>query len=439
MEENHSKESDFLKETIKQRPLNRKKLLRRTLLTAAMAVVFGMVACLTFLLLEPVISNKLYPEEEPNQVVFVEETEEDEILPEDMIVDDSQMQPEIMEPPALEDEQIAQVLSEMELGVTDYESLYRSLSNVAKEVQKSMVTVVGVTSDVDWFNNSYENESAISGIIVADNEKELLILANVNSIEDSDFMEIMFADNSEYDAALKQKDNNTGLAILSVPKASLQEGTLNAVQPAIMGTSASSNLSGSPVIAVGQPMGVANSLCYGFITSTSYSVHLPDSGYKWITTDIYGSTNASGVLVNLKGQIIGIIDTSNHNGDIRNLIGALGITELKRVIESLSNDREIPYLGIYGADVTEEVNTELGVPYGAYIMEIDMESPAMDAGLQSGDVIVRLDDAEINNRQTLIVNLLEKEPEQTVTVGLLRQGPEGYTEMELNVLLGRKE
>ena len=173
MEENHNQGTDFMKETIKQRPLNRKKLIRRTLITAAMAVIFGLVACLTFLLLEPVISNKLYPEEEPSQVVLVEETKEDEILPEDMIVDESQMYAEPTEAPALGDEQIAQVLSEMKLGVDDYSSLYNALSGVAREVKKSMVTVVGITSDVDWFNNVYESEGAISGVIVADNGREL--------------------------------------------------------------------------------------------------------------------------------------------------------------------------------------------------------------------------------------------------------------------------
>ena len=133
-----------MKETIKQRPLNRKKLIRRTLITVAMAVIFGMVACLTFLLLEPIISNKLYPEEKPSTVVFVEETEEEEILPEDMIADESQMNPEPTQAPALEDEQIEQVLSEMQLGVEDYSSIYQGLSMVARDVQKSMVTVVGV-------------------------------------------------------------------------------------------------------------------------------------------------------------------------------------------------------------------------------------------------------------------------------------------------------
>ena len=217
MEERKNQDhSDFMKETIKQRPLNRRKLVRRTLLTAAMAVIFGMVACFTFLLLEPVISNKLYPEEEPEIIEFVEESREDEILPEDMIVDDSQMQPEPTQPPALEDEQIAQVLSEMKLGVEDYLSLFAGIREVAREVRKSIVTVVGVTPDVGWLDNEYENEGAVSGIVVADNGIELLILADVSSIEDAQSLEVAFQDGEIYQATLMKKDNNTGLAVISI-------------------------------------------------------------------------------------------------------------------------------------------------------------------------------------------------------------------------------
>ncbi|MGN0377566.1 MAG: S1C family serine protease [Suilimivivens sp.] len=438
MEENHNQETDFMKETIKQRPLNRRKLIRRTLVTAAMAVIFGTVACLTFLLLEPVISNKLYPEEEPSTVVLVEETQEDEILPEDMIVDESQMNTEPAEPPALEDEQIAQVLSEMKLGVEDYNSLYNALAGVAKEVQKSMVTVVGITSDVDWFNNVYESEGAVSGVIIADNGKELLILTNYNAIKDAEILKIRFYGSKEYEAALKKRDLNTGLAILSVLKTDMEKTTLEAVKTANLGSSAGSNLAGNPVIAIGQPMGVTDSLCYGFITSAGSTIDLPDSKYKWITTDIYGSTNATGVLVNLKGQIIGIIDTVHNNSDTKNLIGALGITDLKKVIERMSNDKDIPYLGIHGADVLLEIHEELEVPYGAYIMEIDMDSPAMAAGIQSGDVITGMGEAKISTYQELISCIIESEPEQIIPVTLLRQGPDGYTEMELDVVLAMR-
>ena len=438
MEENRNQETDFMKETIKQRPLNRKKLIRRTLITVAMAVIFGMVACLTFLLLEPIISNKLYPEEKPSTVVFVEETEEEEILPEDMIADESQMNPEPTQAPALEDEQIEQVLSEMQLGVEDYSSIYQGLSMVARDVQKSMVTVVGVTSDMDWFNNAYENEGVISGVIVADNRIELLILANINAIENAESLKITFADNRQYDAKIKKKDNNTGLAILSVEKAALNPNTLSEVAIIEMGSSASSSLVGAPIIAIGQPVGMADSFCYGFITSTGTSLNLPDSAYKLITTDIYGSKSATGILVNLKGKLIGIIDTENHTNSMENMISAIGITELKKTVQNLSNNKDIPYLGIHGSDVTVEVNQTHGVPFGVYMMEIDMDSPAMEAGIQSGDVLIRLDGAAIGSYKEFAEYLVDKQPGDTVTIGLLRQDPEGYAGMQVEVVLGMK-
>lgn len=438
MEENRNQETDFMKETIKQRPLNRKKLIRRTLITVAMAVIFGMVACLTFLLLEPIISNKLYPEEEPSKVVFVEETEEEEILPEDMIADESQMNSEPTQAPALEDEQIEQVLSEMQLGVEDYSSIYQGLALVARDVQKSMVTVVGVTSDMDWFNNAYENEGVISGVIVADNRIELLILANINSIENAESLKITFADNRQYDAQIKKKDNNTGLAILSVEKTALNPNTLSEVAIIEMGSSASSSLVGAPIIAIGQPVGMVDSFCYGFITSAGSSLNLPDSAYKLITTDIYGSKNATGILVNMKGKLIGIIDTENHTNSMENMISAIGITELKKTVQNLSNNKDIPYLGVHGSDVTVEVNQTHGVPFGVYMMEIDMDSPAMEAGIQSGDVLIRLDGAAIGSYKEFAEYLVDKQPGDTVTIGLLRQDPEGYAGMQVEVVLGMK-
>lgn len=438
MEENRNQETDFMKETIKQRPLNRKKLIRRTLLTVSMAVIFGLVACVTFLLLEPVISNRLYPEEEPSTVVFEEEPMVEEILPEDMIADESEMNPEPTQAPALEEEQIEQVLSEMELGVEDYTSLYQGLSAIARDVQKSMVTVVGVTSDMDWFNNSYENEGVISGVIVADNRLEILILANISTIKDAEALRITFADSREYEAEIKKKDNNTGLAILSVDKSTMNPNTLEEISIIQMGSSAVSSLLGSPIIAVGQPVGTTDSFCYGFITSMGTDIHLPDASYKLLTTDIYGSTGATGILINLKGQMIGIIDIDNHNNNMKNMICAIGISELKKTIEKMSNNRDIAYLGIYGSDVTPEINREMGVPFGVYVTEMDIDSPAMEAGIQSGDVIIRIDDAPVENYKDFVGYLADKQPQQQISIGLLRQGPEGYSGMKLEVVLGMK-
>lgn len=436
MEDNKiEKPSDFMKETIKQRPLNRKKLVRRTIITASMAVIFGLVACLTFLLLEPVISNQLYPKEEPEPIVFVEE-EENEILPEDMLVDESQMQTEPTPVPALKDTQIEQVLSKMELGVEDYLSLSGAVTEVARSAQNSVVKVIGITSDRDWFDNEYENEDVISGVVIADNGKELLMLAGMNGISDPESLEIVFQNGDTCTASVKEEDHHTGLAVLSVLKTQIQEETLDLALPISLGTSSNVNLPGNPVIAIGSPMGVENSVSIGTVTSSSTLINLPDSAYKLIGTDIYGSSSASGILVNLRGQLIGIIDMSYNSSDMKNLISGIGISELKRLIEELSNDRGIAYLGVYGTDVTKEANEEMQVPFGAYIKETNMDSPAMNAGIQSGDVVIQVGETPITTYQELISGLLKHEPEEEIEMTVMRQGPDGYTPMQLTVKLG---
>ena len=115
-----NQDSDFMSERIKERPVNKKKLLRRTVITASMAVIFGLIACFTFLVLEPVFSNWLYPEEEPEIIVLPDAT--DEMLPEDMLTEDD-IQQETETEVKLEEEQIEQILSGVQLDLEDYERI----------------------------------------------------------------------------------------------------------------------------------------------------------------------------------------------------------------------------------------------------------------------------------------------------------------------------
>ena len=424
-------DSDFITETIRQRPINKKKLLRRTLITAAMAVVFSLVACLTFLLLEPVISNWLYPEEEPEPIEFPEETEE--ILPEDMIADDSEMEPE-PEPPAeivIQDEQIEKILNGIQLDMEDYAKMYGSLSGIAAEAGKAVVTVTGSVSNVDWFNNPYESKGQTSGVIVAKLPKEILILVNYEKVIDAESIVVTFCDGTQGKAQIQERDVNTKLAVISVQLEEVAKGTTELVKAAdLTASSSNSAIVGNPVIALGSPLGNGDSVCYGMVTSNNMSINMTDSYYKLITTDIYGSQKASGILINLKGQMLGIIDGSHNSDDMKNLVSAIGITELRRVIERMSNGRKQAYLGTHGIDVTPEANESLGVPYGAYITEIEMDSPAMEAGIQSGDVIVGIREKEIHTYGDLVNALTERQPNETAAIVLMRQGPEEYVRME---------
>lgn len=427
-----SVQPDFLREKIKQKPVNKKKLLRRTLITVAMAVVFGLVACFTFLILEPVISNRLYPEEEAQEVQFPEETVTEEMKPEDMLVQD-----EVEEEPVqaeLEDEQIEELLSQVQFSLEDYQAIYAELAQLATEAGRSVVTVTGVTSDVDWFNNTYENMASASGVIVANNGKSILVLVSAETLHSADSIIVTFCDQAQAEAEVVQRDQTTGLAILSVPLLSISEETMDVIDIATLGSSNNNNLLGTPVIAMGSPMGTSGSVCYGVVTSTGTTIDQPDAAYKMIMTDIYGSHNATGVFVNLKGMVIGIIDNANTSNDMGNLLTAYGISELKKTIEKMSNDQELAYIGVHGADVPQEAIEELDIPAGAYIKEIEMDSPAMAAGIQSGDVVTRVNEEPITTYGELLNMLNNAEPEQVMTITLMRQG----REMSVEVTLGTR-
>lgn len=422
-----SSDIEFIKEKVKERPINKKKLLKRTLLTAMMAVIFGLIACLTFLVLEPVFNNWLYPEEEPAKMQFQEEDINEEMLPEDMIVETESEEPA---PPT-------QLIQKKELEISDYQTLYKRLYELVQDVNKSIVTVTSVTSDVDWFDNTYENTGQTSGLIVFDNGKELLILTGAEAAAEADKMQVTFGDGVQLTAELKQADANTGLAVIAVPLDTIPAETAEKIEIAVFGSSNGTNLLATPVLAVGMPMGSPNSVAYGMVTSVDRVASLTDSNYKIISTDIYGSSKASGVLVGMNGKILGIISPDASSGDLKNLVCAYGITELKQIIGKLSNGQEIACLGINGTDVPSYANKNMGVPFGAYVTGIVMDSPAMGAGIQSGDVIVKIGTEEIASFTEYTNLLLDLMPGTETTVTLMRQAQEGYQEMTLDVVLGK--
>ncbi|MBQ6888224.1 MAG: PDZ domain-containing protein [Lachnospiraceae bacterium] len=431
-----NQDSDFMSERIKERPVNKKKLLRRTIITASMAVIFGLIACLTFLVLEPVFSNWLYPEEEPEIIELPDAT--DEMLPEDMLTEE-EIQIEEETEVKLEEEQIEQILSGVQLDLEDYKEIYESLGSLAKEAEKSVATVTSVTSDVDWFNNTYENKGVTSGLVIADNGRELLILAEKKVIENGETILVTFWNGTQAEATVKQSDANTGLAVIAIPLSGIDRETRDNMVYANLGSSFSKSIVGSPVIAVGSPLGNSNSVCYGVVTSMGTPIHLNDANYYLMTTDIYGSINASGILINLQGQVIGILNNSYNSSDTENLVSAIGISDLKKVIEKLSNGQELSYLGVYGTDVTMEAQQQLGVPRGAYVTSIALDSPAMNYGIQSGDVITGFGEITIVSYTDLTNAILNTPPETTITLTVQRQSVGEYQPMELDVELGKPE
>lgn len=435
---------EFLQEKIKERPIDKKKLLQRTLITASLALLFGLVACLTFLLLEPVLNNWLYPEEEPEIVTFPQE--KDEMLPEDMLTEGETGTQETTGEESTAESTSSEEMTEggegtetmteeepLKARLQDYQLMYDGMYEVYRQASSGMVTVTGVKSDVDWFNNTYQSEGSVAGVIIANNNKELLILTRKSPLDNAESILVTFCNGVSTEGSMKKYDVNTNLAVIAVDLKYLSSTTLDYISVAELGSSVDSGLSGSLVIAVGNLQGYKDSVCYGMITSVGYPVILADNQYKLMTTDIYAGQNPSGILLNLQGQVIGMIDNSYNHSDTKNLLSAIGITELKGMITKLSNAADIPYIGIYAQDITSNERTELGLPQGAYISDIDMDSPAMVNGIQKGDILVQIGSTEIHNAADYMNALRNCPVNQDVDITILRASMDDYEPMEFTV------
>lgn len=435
---------DFITETIKKKPINKKRVFGKIIFTFCLAVMFGVVSCVTFMLAYPHIKEKLMPEiiAEETKVVSLQEEEKPVEEPEKK-EEENQETEEVEAEKATEQkpaEVVTQVVQKVEkveknLNVSDYKLLYTQMSNVAHDVKKSLVTVTGVFSDTDWFMNPYEENKATSGVIVADNGKEMLIVAQTKTIRNAHSIQVTFCDGSVHEAIIKKSDDSTGLSVIGVDINELSDETKDKVTMASLGNSRVSTIVGSPVMALGNPIGISGSQASGTITSNSFVKTMIDTSVNFLTTDMYGASNASGVLVNLDGDVLGIIYQDEEVGDIPDLIKAYGISDLKGKIEKLSNGQDLAILGIYGTDVTESAAEELGIPYGAYVKEVVIDSPAMNAGIQSGDVIVKMGTSEIDSFGSFKEAMLKCQPGDLLMVTVMRQGITNYSEISYEITL----
>lgn len=433
--------NEFMIEKIKERPVNKKKLLRRTLTTALMAVIFGLIACFTFLVLEPVISNWLYPEPEEEQLVLFPE-EQEEMEPEEMLsdnlpeenTDDPQATPHPFVNDTEKEEQIAELMENITLDYNHYAQLYTSLSDVVATLNKYMVNITATKTNMDWLSNVYETQTDTTGVVIGNTGKELWILTDYSSIKNADIVEVTFSYGESFSAQIKQYHTDSDIAILSISVNSLGNN-IDEVYVANFGSSSVQSLLCTPVIAMGCPMGECGTVGYGIITSENGLMTMTDANYKLLMTDIYGSQNASGFLFNLKGQIIGIITNKKTSTDMRNMITAYGISDLKKLISNLSKGTQIPYLGITGIDVSEDANAKGNVPLGVYVQDVEEDSPALLAGVQKGDIVIGLGNRVITHYNEYANAFGDLKAGDTVTLKVMRLSQNVYTEMKFDILL----
>lgn len=413
---------EFMKETIKAKPLDRKKLARQIGKLAGSGAVFGLAAALVFGALAPGLLQRAIERKNDQEVQFQNGTEETEEEQEENQEDQ-------------EDTQQEQTTIIQEMTPEDYQTLYSDIFSTAQEAEKSVVTVNSRQNDQDWFQTPYESQ--ISGLLVAESEQEYYILTEYRIVENVDRIEVTFCDGTTIDARFQKADSNTGFAIVKVEKSQVPAETQQAVAIAPLGESYNVK-QGEPVLAIGSPMGYSDSVGYGIVTSTSNVVSRVDAQYGLITTDITGSSKGSGVIVNLDGEIIGIITQSFANEDTQNLITGLSVSDSRELIRTLSGNQDIIYMGVTGTNITAEISEKKGIPKGVFVEEVEVDSPAMQVGIQNGDVIIEINGETVETVKGYQQQLKACKAGETINVKAMRQGTEGYVEVSFEVTLKAK-
>ena len=445
---------DFIKEDIKKRPVNKAKILRKTLTTIALAIVFGVVASLVILVLEPYLEKITTKTNEP--VPEIVSLPEDEMSPEEMLSEYMMQESALAEMMAeenaeaeaeaeetdpvelpLSEDQVNAILSKVRLDATSYRQIMMSMSAYARDLGMYVVNVTAVRSSIDWLNSVNDRKDSTAGLIIAENNIELLILADSKALSNADTLKVAFKDGRSVPAQIKSADTVTGLAIVAVNLSEIPQDIDVSTIIAKLGNSNSLYV-GSPIVAIGSPKGNFGSIGYGIVDAPKTSISLADTHLNLFTTDILGSRNSSGVVFNLQGQAIGFITESQAETGENVVVNVYGITELRDTIEKLSNAEDFGYLGITGTDVTSQANAELGVPMGAYVTKTDMDSPAMQSGVLVGDVITGIDDQHVSYYSEYVSIIQKCKPDDEIVMHIMRKSQDEYVGIDITLTVGRR-
>ena len=389
-------EYSFLQEIIKDEAGDQAKWKHDVLRRIQLGLIFGLVACFTFFACKPWVEKRF--EGDPTEVTIPQDEQQEK--------DQTQQEQE-------------QVQEQKPVLTTEtYQEMLNNLKQVSGEVRKSVVE--------------------IQGAVTADNGQELLILAGELPVKDAKIIRVTFSGDSQCDATLKSRDAGLGLCVYAVQRKNIADDVWTQIETATLGGSKVVS-EGDTVIAVGKLYGCDTIAGYGVIESGENYLDKADGQYQTIYTDVAGDISGSGILVNIRGEVIGIINTSVRTDEQTNKISGYGISDIKDVIELLSNGKNVPYLGVSGVEVSSDMQGQ-GIPQGVYVKEVDAGSPAMAAGIQSGDIITNIADTDIINLLGYHNTLMKQNVGDKILVRGKRQGTGGeYVDIDFGVTVGYKQ
>lgn len=338
-------------------------------------------------------------------------------------------------------------------GIKKTDTVTTVVSDVSDVVAEVMPSIVAVnnhyTETMSYFGQSMSSEADASGsgIIVGQNDTELLIVTNYHVIEDTDKLTVQFVEGSEAEALIKGMDPNMDLAVIAVPVEEISSKTLQEIKVATLGDS-DSLVVGEPAIAIGNSLGYGQSVTTGVISALDRSIEITGSADgTFIQTDAaINPGNSGGALLNIKGEVIGINSNKIGGSAVEGMGYAIPISAASPIIADLMlretkskvAEEERGYLGISGISVTQEVSQAYGMPEGVYVAQVYENTAASRAGLKKGDIIMEFDGDKITSMEELQRELEFYAKGDTVKVKVMTMTLNGYEEITVEMTLGNK-
>ena len=439
---NQANNSDyqFIREKVVSRKKNRlKKMLLISAFTIFLAILFGIVARLVFLCADDPLKRFLgIAEPSPTPTPTPINTPSPTPTPTLAVINSPT--PDITdiitpEPPVptkyeeTEQEKAERVLS-------DYAAVFLALQQIETKVKRSIVTVEAVENGVDWLDNTYEMKSQTPGIVLKKTRIYLLVLVSLDRIQSASEIIVNIGD-KQCMAKLWNYDTDCNLAVIQVDLTGVSPQHIDLVQEAVIGDSTLPRV-GTPVLVLGSPNGYIGSFELGMVTSRGSIYYITDNSVELFNTNTTDSANSDGIVVNLSGEIIGIITRTLKENLNQSLCTAIGNTKLKGILEQLMSKEKRIYFGIRGEDIPLASLQEASLSNGIYITDVLADSPASEAGIKTGDILLKVNGTNVYsysgfNRLLSIHNVGEE-----LNVTIQRTGRLGPKLVELKVVLTGK-
>ena len=336
-------------------------------------------------------------------------------------------------------------------GSTTAVSTVTDVSSIAEKAMPSLVAI-NDTMTVEQNNffgmpQTYQAQSSGSGIIVGQNDTELLIATNNHVVSGATDMKVTFTDSTQIAAAVKGTDSATDLAIIAVKLSDIPSDTMSKIKVATLGDSDNVKV-GQQVIAIGNALGYGQSLTVGYISALDREI-TDENGiqHTYIQTDAaINPGNSGGALLDLNGNVIGINAAKNASTEVEGMGFAIPISKAQEILNNLmtKKTREAVdesaqgYLGIQGTNIDANASKEYGMPVGIYVYKIVEGGAAANSDLKEKDIITKFDGQSVTNMEELKQMLTYYEGGSTVSLTVQSLVNGSYVEHEVQITLGTK-